>query len=410
MSPERVSKGGQYRTNWVRKEVGRIRVTYGYTVKEHSLAVKLLDELYDNDQLEILRALKARQITIKALVASRKGGRHRRDDLLVDLRLRRPLWTTLEAMVKLRRGGDKHRTRLLTSLRKFAASPAGAALGPSATIAELRTVDYATLRSTFGSAADWNHFRKAIGATLSSLFDTEELDGKDHPFRKSVMKRIGTREPEPAIDVDVTVPQFLELVGKLPPAYQPVVLTLAITGMRLVTEYLRCTKADKRPQLPGVYCPGSKNADATGIIPIAPSLWPYVDAGVPAPRKVQGIRREFHRACIATGLGQYLETGKTRRQLVRRSRDGAPGRGEPTGPIYEELPVVRYKGLTLHGLRHLALQFAIDGGAALNDVQAFARHADPGMTMRYLKRSGRRRAADAIARMLTPQPSEEKKA
>ncbi len=114
MSPERVSKGGQYRTNWVRKEVGRIRVTYGYTVKEHSLAVKLLDELYDNDQLEILRALKARQITIKALVASRKGGRNRRDDLLVDLRLRRPLWTTLEAMVKLRRGGDKHRTRLLT--------------------------------------------------------------------------------------------------------------------------------------------------------------------------------------------------------------------------------------------------------------------------------------------------------
>jgi integrase len=349
--------------------------------------------------------LKAREISIKALLAAKKEGRHQRGDLLVDLRLRKPLWTTLEAMAAKRPGGDKHHTRLITSLKKFAASPAGSALGAEATIADLRSVDFAALRATFGSAADWNHFRKAIGATLSSLFDTEELDGKDHPFRKRVMKKIA-REAEPAIDVDVTVPQFLELVARLPEVYQAVVLTLAITGMRLVTEYLACTAADKRPKLPGVYCPGSKNADATGIIPIAPKLWPYVDAGVPAPRRIKGIRRAFHAACIATGLGRYVPTGKTRRQLVRRSRDGAPSPFEPKGPIYKDVPVVRYRGLTLHGLRHLALQFAIDGGAALNDVQAFARHADPAMTMRYLKRSGRRRAADAIAKTLNLSPKE----
>jgi integrase len=408
MSPERQTPTSQYRSRWRRKEIGTIRLTYGYTVAEHYRARGLLDELYRNDQLEVLRALQRDQVSIKDLLAAKKAGRHKRDDLLIDLRLRLPLWSTLEAMVDKRPGGDKHRTRLLTSLKKFAGSAPAAALGKHATIAQLKDVDYRALRSTFGSPADWNHLRKAIGATLSSLLDSEDLDGKDHPFRKSVMKRIPS-EPEPELEVDVTVPQFLELVSLLPDVYHAVIWTLAITGMRLETEYLKCTAADKRAALPGIYCPGSKNADATGIIPIAPALWKWVDAGVPAPRKIKGIRSTFHRACVGLGLGQYEETGEKRRQLVRRDRSGPPRPGEPAGPIYKEMAVLRYHGLTLHGLRHLALQFAIDGGAALQDVQSFARHADPTMTMRYLKRSGRRRAADAIGRTLAP-PTEEKKA
>jgi integrase len=65
-------------------------------------------------------------------------------------------------------------------------------------------------------------------------------------------------------------------------------------------------------------------------------------------------------------------------------------------------PLQVYAGMRLHDLRHLALQLALDGGAMLNDVQSLARHADPAMTMRYLKRSGSRRAADAIGRSLLP--------
>src|SRR4051794_22074123 len=91
MSPERTSPNGQYRTDWQRQEVGRIRVSYGRTLKEHAKAIATLDELYENDQLDVLRALKkkkgeAGRLTIPELLAAKKVGRHKRDDVLVDLR------------------------------------------------------------------------------------------------------------------------------------------------------------------------------------------------------------------------------------------------------------------------------------------------------------------------------------
>lgn len=407
MSPEKTSQGGRFRTDWQRREIGRIRVTWGHTEKEHARAVHLLDELYENGQFDVLRALKkprgdAGRVEIGELLAAKKAGRHKRDDVLVDVRLRRGLWETFAEAVKQRPGGDKHHARLLSSLKKFARSSAARLLGPKAIVADLRRVDWRVLRGDedghggelFRSAADWNHMRKAISSALSTL-----LDGPAHPFRLEIMKRI-PRETETAHDVDVTVEQFIGLVALIPEQLQPIIVTLAVTGMRLETEYLACRDTDKRPLLPGVYCPGSKTADASGVIPVAPSLWHWVNAGIPAPRKAKQIRVHFHRACVTLGLGRYEETGAVRVQTVRRARDGAPSKGEPTGIIRKELPVLRYKGLRLHDLRHLALQLALDGGAALNDVQRFARHADPTMTMRYLQRSSTRQAADAIGKML----------
>lgn len=392
MSPERTSPGGQFRTDWRREAVGRIRVTYGYTLKEHLRAVQLLDELYDHDQLDVLRALKKKKgepgrVTIKELLAAKRAGRHRRDDVLIDLRLQRPLWSTLEAMAKLRPGGAKHRARIMSSLKKFAKSPAAGLLGAEATVAQLVDVDYVALRASFDSPSDWMHFRKAIGATLSAL-----LEDTAHPFRRAVMKKIA-REKDRERDVDVTPEQFWRLVAALPEHARPGIVTLAVTAMRLETEYMRCRASDKRPSIPGVYCPGSKTADASGIIPVAASLYPWVDAGIPAPLKHRWLRDYFHRAAIAIGLGEMIEDPRGR--VVQRG----PHQGEP---------LTVYRGIRLHDLRHLALQLALDGGAQLNDVQSFARHADPAMTMRYLTRSSRGRAAEAIGRQLAP--PEEKKA
>lgn len=399
MSPERTSPNGQYRTDWTRKDVGRIRLTYGYTLTEHTRAVQLLNDLYDNNQLEVLRAIKARKVSVRTLLAAKKAGRHRRDDVLVDLRLQQPLWSTLEAMAK-KRGGKVHQSARSSMMRKFART-AGGVLGANAKVADLARLDWQALRPSFASPADWNHLRMAIGTALSEL-----LDGPEHPFRKALMKKV-VKETEPRRDVDVSVDEFWALVAALPEAARPGVVTLAATAMRLETEYLRCKRSDKRPDTYAVYCPGSKTADAAGLIPVAESLWEWVDAGIPAPLKKKMLREHFHRAAVTVGLGRYEETGTMRRQRVTRDRSGPPASGEAKGPIYKDLPVLRYKGITLHDLRHLALQLALDGGAQLNDVQSFARHADPAMTMRYLKRAGQRRAADAIGRTLMP---EEKKA
>jgi integrase len=64
--------------------------------------------------------------------------------------------------------------------------------------------------------------------------------------------------------------------------------------------------------------------------------------------------------------------------------------------------VKRYQGLQLRHLRNFGAELALDGGAQLNDVQALLRHTNSAMTMRYLRRGGRQRSADAIGRMLAP--------
>lgn len=389
MSPERTSPNGQYRTDIDRAPIGRLRVTYGYTLKEHHRAVALIEELFDNQQHDVLRALQkkrgeAGRVMIVELLAAKRVGRHKRDDVLIDLRLQRPLWATLEAMAKARPGGEKHRTRLMTSLKKFAATPIAGALGPEATVQQLADVDWRALRPSFDSPSDWMHLRKAIGATLSAL-----LEDTLHPFRRAVMKRIA-REKDRVREVDVTVEQFWALVAELPEHARAGIVTLAVTGMRLETEYMRCVAGDKRPAVHGVYCPGSKTADASGVIPIAPELWAWVDAGIPAPLQHRWLRTYFHRAAIAVGLGTMIDDprGRTRSVTV----DG----------VAKTVPLEVYRGIRLHDLRHLALQLALDGGAKINDVQSFARHADPAMTMRYLVRGQRRRAADAIGRSLIP--------
>lgn len=392
MTPDRTSKNGQFRTDWQRAEVGRIRVAYGRTMKEHVKAVHLLDELYENDQLDVLRALKKKKgelgrITIRELMAAKKTNRHRRVDVLVDVRLQRPLWKTLSAMIEQRRGakaitdGTRYKTRLRASLFKFAKSAPAGALGVHAKVADLGKLTLATIRPVFDSAADWNQFRKMIGVCLSEL-----LEDVLHPFRREMMAKL-PKETERPREVEVTVDQFWQLVNAIPEHARPGIVALAVTGMRLDTEYMKCTEDDKRPALPGVYCPGSKTAGAAGTIPVAEALYPWVDAAIPAPVKSRWLRIYFHRAAIATGLGRMIDDPK-----------GRTVKGENG----EEKPLQVYSGIRLGDLRHLALQLALDGGAMLNDVQSLARHKNPAMTMWYLTRSGRQRAADAIGRSLLP--------
>jgi integrase len=112
----------------------------------------------------------------------------------------------------------------------------------------------------------------------------------------------------------------------------------------------------------------------------------YVEAGIPAPVKTRWLRIYLHRAATAVGLGAFAPR--------------ADGAKEKDG----ETPKLEHSELTLGQLRHLALKLALDGGATLADVRAHARHRDPKMTMRYLKRAGRKAAAAAIGRELEGKP------
>lgn len=386
MTPERTSEKGQFRTDWQRKEVGRIRVTYGRTLKAHAKAIALLDELYENDQLDVLRALKKKtgepgRVTIRELLAAKKAGRHKRDDVLIDLRLRRPLWKTLEEQCKARPGGETHQKNLRFFRERFARTAAAAKLGRNATYADLMKIDWPKLQAEYSSPAYWNHTRKMISSCTAAL-----LEDLYHPWRRELMAKIQKLD-EPELDVDVPVEQFWKLIDAMPEHARPGIVTLAVTAMRVNTEYMRAAAKDLRPASFAVFCPGSKNADATGLIYVAESLWPWVEAGIPAPVKTRWLRIYLHRAAAAVGLGTF-----TPRADGAKEKDG-------------ETPKLEYSGLTLGQLRHLALQLALDGGATLADAQAHARHADPKMTMRYLKRTGRKAAAAAIGRELERKPA-----
>jgi integrase len=381
VTPERTSKNGQIRTDWQRREIGRIRVSYGHTVKQHAKALALIDELYENDQHDVLRALKKKKgdpgrVTIRELLAAKKAGRLRRDDVLIDLRLRRPLWATLEAQCLARPGGQTHQDNLLAYRLKFARTQAAAKLGPKAVWADLMTIDWRALQAEYPSPAYWNANRKMISSCTAAL-----LENVHHAWRLELMKKI-PKLAEPHLDVDVTTEQFWQLVDAMPEHARPGVVTLAVTGFRVNTEYMRCGKDDLRPAVFAVYAPGTKNADATGLVYVAESLWPWVEAGIPAPVKTLWLRKYLHRAALQVGLAR-----------LKPRADGAMHVDGVT-------PRMVYDGLSLGQLRHLALQLALDGGATLNDAQAHARHADPTMTMRYLKRAGRKSAAAAIGRQL----------
>lgn len=386
MTPERTSKHGRFRIDWERQEVGRIRVTYGRTLKQYAKAIALLDELYENDQLDVLRALKkqkgqAGRVTIRELLAAKKAGRHRRDDVLVDLRLQQPLWDSLEQLSKARPGGATHQKNLRFYRERFARTAAVAAIGREAVYGDLLKVDWGAAVAEFaGHPAYWNAIRKMLSACTGAL-----LEDLYHPFRRALMQKL-PKLAEPQLDVDVTTEQFWALVDAVPEHARPGIVALAVTAMRVNTEYMRATATDLRPGIHAVFSPGSKNADATGLIYVAESLWPWIEAGIPAPVKTRWLRIYLHRAALVVGLGH----------LVPRA-DGALEQDGVT-------PKMRYRGITLGQLRHLGLQLAMDGGATLNDVQALARHADPKMTMRYLKRGRQKSAAAAIGRELERKP------
>lgn len=323
---------------------------------EHSPVKKALRALYDDDQLESLRAYQDGSLSTKELLVAQKKERLTDEYLLARIKLARLLWTSMEAAIEELGDSEETRDRYRFSLAKLKKH---AKLGNHPRVRALKNVKWKQLRRRWPgkdgkppcSAADWNRLRQMVGATLTVI--TGDVY---HPFRRAVMKQIPRLKEKPRV-VELSVDEFWALVRELPEQARPGVVTMAATGFRL-GEYLACGKEHLHAATCAVENPSGKTGE--DVVHVAEWLWPWVEAGIPAPIKERWLGIHFRRA----------------RKKIGKST------------------------LWLEDIRHVFGQLAADEGVSIDKIQAAMRHESISMTSRYLKRSAKREVAEAVGRQL----------
>lgn len=391
MTPEKTTDGagGTYRFNRVFNGVGRIRNSSGTTrLAEFKKRDAILTKLFENAQLDVLRAFMRGQLSIEQLVDADRSGKLKSAELLSELALQQNLWAAIDAALPRMGKGENTRRRYETSLRKLQRQ-AAKSLPMSARVADLQRLDWRALETAWGaSPADWNHLRRALSAFL-----TVHLDDVGHPFRRHTLKRIDLRSEKARVP-DLAVETFWTIVAATPEHAQPCYVTLAATGMRL-GEYLACTKALLHPASHAIDVPGTKTDESAARIYVDPELWPWIELGIPSPLQEAWMGRYWRRACLAIGVADQVPTGEFKTVRVKL----------PVGRRYNlageqlqftQVERTRYHGPTLHDLRHLYAQLADEEGATDTQVMGALRHSNPAQTREYK----RRRAAGEVARMV----------
>lgn len=333
--------------------VGRINRSSGTSArKEFIRRDALLTQLADAGQLEALRAFQAGDLLIEHLIEANRAGHLSSNWLLRDVKLDQNLWDALDELYGNTTDRSTHH-RYHSSARKFA-RVALAELGRHARVRDLRRVDWPAFRRRWGgSPSDWNHLRRMVSRSL-----THWMGDVYDPFRREVVKRIPREKELPRIP-DITIPLFWEIFARTPDYAQPCYMTLVATGMRL-GEYLRCDKSHLSRATCSIDVPGTKTADSKARIFVDEALWPWIEAGIPAPLSEHWIRRFWKQAAHEMGKGE----------------------------------------LRLHDLRHAYAIFASDAGVPTAQIQAALRHAGPEMTRRYEMQRMRRTAAETVGRVL----------
>jgi len=344
------------------------------TMAEHRARAALLERLIEADQLDVIGLLASDEITWTELRQADRKKRLHSDALAADVALSRRLWdqeenpgaltTTLPRMGKTASTRDRYEVAF-RQIRVHAAD----FLPANAVVKDLKTVKWLDVWAAMSelSPASRNGIRAAVSAFLTVF-----LGDKFHPFRRDVMKAMGSKEDENVAPREVTLEEFWTLVGAMDDAVKPTAITLAATGMR-IGEYLACGDTSIR-RLPTIWIPSGKTGGAE--TQVAEHLIPFVRQAIPCslapapavPRGVQydarykRIHRAFAAASDATGI--------------------------PFSPHY---------------LRHLYAQL---GTAELPDVlvQQGLRHKTPSMTRLYSKRRTTRQVAEVVGEALVKKP------
>ena len=357
MSPTRTGNesGASFRFDRLFAGVGRIQRSSGTTrLGEFRKRDAILTKLFENAQLEVLRSFQRGDVTIEQLVEADRVGRLKGADLMSDMTLRQSLWAAIEDTLPKMGTSDETRRRYHTSLAKL--QRLGQRWLPaSAQVGDLATVDWRQLNAAWGgSAADWNHMRRALSTFLSTV-----LGDVYHPLRRTVMKSIALRAERPRVP-DLSVEQFWRIIALTPEHARACYVVLAASGMRL-GEYLRCTKAHLHPETCAIQVPGTKTAASADVIYIDAQLWPWVELGVPSPLQRKWMWTYWKRA-------------------VREV-------GQPD--------------LRLHDLRHFYSQLADEAGASTEQVMAALRHSNPATTRGYKTRKVKGEVARMVGGALT---------
>lgn len=390
--------------------IGLVQIaTKARTKRDHERRVVLFDELVEDAQIGVLQALLDGRITWEELLELKRAKKLVGSEILGNLALQRPLFAagdagerksavteTLPSMGKAKKTRERYATSFATLEQQAVVAWAHA----PARVADLLTLDWTTLRDWWvrpvaeggagRSTSDWNNLARAVSAFL-----TKYLGRETHEFRLDVVKAIPRFEDEERVP-DLTPERFRAILAEVPEHVRPVFVTLLLTGMRVRTEYLRADPDEHLlPATCQVKIPGANTkTKKTRHVAVAPDMWPWIVAAIPAPIGYVQLRRHWVRACLKVGAGRMVPTGRTKRVRVKRAVGDYLKKGEQHR--YAEVPQLRYRGLWLHDLRHALGQWAEDAGVPLTDIQQQLGHAVLSMTARYSRRGATKRAAKAV--------------
>jgi integrase len=325
-------------------------------VARHIAAV---DATIANSQIETLRALCDRRITLDQLVDAERNHELGGIGVLASIAKREPLFPAMKAAIP-KMGKSPETRKRYDQARRNLERKGKAFLSDKATVGDLFGIDWNALRESWGnSGSDWMHLRRFVSAFL-----TVHLGDVHHPFRRDVMKKIPTAE-ENEREPDVTPELFWKIIGNASEHVRAAFVTIVITGMRR-SEYLRCTKEHLKPAIMAVQVPGRKTRKSSGTVMVDEYFWPWVEAGIPSPLQYKWLRLQWIKACEKTGVSD----------------------------------------LHLHDLRHAMGQWATNEGVDESKVQEALRHASPAMTRRYTRQKAKGEVARAMGRALRSEPEQ----
>lgn len=315
----------------------------------------VIAKLIEDSQVTVLRAVNDGKVSLDALVDLDRAGKLKGPEILGLVVREQPFlaaWDSVAARLGKGPSAKRYAVTRLQLERKGARWFTKSLKVDDLANPEL--VPWETIAAAWdGSAADWNHLRKATSRVLTLLFGD-----KYHAFRRQVVQQIPTK-PEPQRVPNISADTFWRVVAAAREDTQPAFVTLVATGMR-VGEYLACTAEHLRHEIMALAVPGTKTEGSAETISIDALLWPWVVAGIPSPLRYKRLRMAWAEACTKAEV----------------------------------------EGIHLHDLRHLHGQLASDHGEAATAIASSLRHANINMTMRYARTTDTRKVSAAVASRL----------
>lgn len=337
--------------------------------REHDRRVVLFDELVEAGQLSVIRALVAGVVSWGELVDHRREAGSFGVSVLTEVKLRRPLVQAVsEALPRMGKAKATRKRYETTWNRLKTVLPADvltvADLGPRGDLPG--KLDWQVLRSSWQrSASDWNHVVRFLSAFLSTYL------GKRHPFRGTVVDSFPWAKESPRVP-DLTPALFWKIVDLAPTHARASYVALLLSGMRVRSEYLRCSREHLMAATHQVRIPDDpKTQSSAGTVSIEKADWRWIDQAIPSRLQYKWLRLYWCRAAVAAGAARWdpkTETG--------------------------------YQGPTMHSLRHCLAQWATDAGVPLVDVKAQLRHANMSTTETYARRSRSRATSKAVSKLM----------